>query len=260
MGAAFRRIAGEQIDKALAEAQAADEPVAWRVHQLRKRCKKIRALARLVRPGLEDYESVNRSFRDSARLLSSQRDARVMRDLVVSMAKSDDRVASKPPVVRVFRLNCTIAEQLAEPALGEVRRRLAREAVDIERLGVDALDFGDVCRGVEKTLGRAHEALRRVADDGTSAAYHEWRKRCKYHWYHLRLLRKLLPEDLADRGDSFDKLGKIIGNAHDRSVLLDRLELLPAYLREDAATRRIAALALRQRRELRRRGLQAATG
>ena len=49
-GEAARRAAREQADKALDELNAQGKPVSWRVHQLRKRCKKIRAVARLVRP------------------------------------------------------------------------------------------------------------------------------------------------------------------------------------------------------------------
>ena len=262
LGAAFRRIAGEQTDKALAELEASDRPTEWRVHQLRKRCKKIRALARLLRPGLADYGDFNRAYRDTARLVSSHRDARVMRALLREMAEQSGTGAPgrKAPLVRIFRLQCAIAEKLAEPALVEAKRRLAESNLMVERVRLQDADARVVCGGFEKTLTRAHAALRAVADEGTSSAYHEWRKRCKYHWYHLRLLQCLLPDELADRKDCFDRLGKLVGEAHDRSVLLDRVACLPAYLREASTTRRFATLALRQRREFRRRALELADG
>ncbi|WP_153558836.1 CHAD domain-containing protein [Roseimaritima sediminicola] len=64
---AVRRIACEQIDKAVAEL---DDPRLSRpqaVHQLRKRCKKLRGLLRLVRPAMEKtYAKENACFRDTA--------------------------------------------------------------------------------------------------------------------------------------------------------------------------------------------------
>ena len=48
------------------------------VHDVRKRCKKVRGLLRLVRPGLgPDYRRANADVRDAARELSSLRDAHV---------------------------------------------------------------------------------------------------------------------------------------------------------------------------------------
>ncbi|MEZ4569166.1 MAG: hypothetical protein R2849_02320 [Thermomicrobiales bacterium] len=52
-----RRIATEQVEKALAELDDSDLDRHATVHQVRKRCKKIRGLLRLVRPGLENYST-----------------------------------------------------------------------------------------------------------------------------------------------------------------------------------------------------------
>ena len=49
-----RRIAYELIDGAVADSGARSIPYPERVHSIRKRCKKLRALVRLVRPGLVD--------------------------------------------------------------------------------------------------------------------------------------------------------------------------------------------------------------
>lgn len=48
--AAVRRIAVRQIDRALEQIEAPDLEQAARVHEARKRCKKLRGLIRLVRP------------------------------------------------------------------------------------------------------------------------------------------------------------------------------------------------------------------
>ena len=55
-----KRMAREQIDKALAEIDSDELDVHERVHQVRKRCKKLRAIARLVRPALgSQYAGIN---------------------------------------------------------------------------------------------------------------------------------------------------------------------------------------------------------
>ena len=94
---AVRQIAAEQIDKAIAEIDDADLTAHETVHQVRKRCKKLRALARLVRPGFPSYKKENAFFRDLARGLSGARDAQVMCDaynrLVDPLDISGKRVA-----------------------------------------------------------------------------------------------------------------------------------------------------------------------
>ena len=63
---AVRRIACEQIDRALAEIDDDGLDFARKVHQVRKRCKKLRGLVRLVRPALDAYGRENAAFRDAA--------------------------------------------------------------------------------------------------------------------------------------------------------------------------------------------------
>ncbi len=74
--AGLRRIADEQIGRALGEIDDDDLDFAEKVHQVRKRCKKLRGLIRLVRPAFDDYSAENGAFRDAAQMLSGVRDTR----------------------------------------------------------------------------------------------------------------------------------------------------------------------------------------
>jgi len=58
---AVRRVADEQIGKGIAELDDDALPDPEKVHQLRKRCKKLRGLVRLVRPVAEDLYQLDRS-------------------------------------------------------------------------------------------------------------------------------------------------------------------------------------------------------
>lgn len=65
---AVRRIAVEQIEKARDDLD--DDDLRRAVHEVRKRCKKLRALLRLVRPAMEEtYQRGHGSRRRSSRAL-----------------------------------------------------------------------------------------------------------------------------------------------------------------------------------------------
>src|SRR6188768_3143106 len=84
----IRRIAREQIGAAIDEISGRALPEPEKIHQLRKRCKKLRAVLRLVRPGLNElYASENAFFRDAARLLSPLRDTQSVLDAYDGLMK-----------------------------------------------------------------------------------------------------------------------------------------------------------------------------
>ena len=70
------RIALEQIDRSLEELADPQWPRCEAVHEVRKRCKKIRGLLRLARTAWPDvYRAENAWFRDASRGLASVRQA-----------------------------------------------------------------------------------------------------------------------------------------------------------------------------------------
>ncbi len=62
----LRKIAASQINRAIAEIDDPDLEPHKTVHQVRKRCKKLRGLVRLVRDAFDAYKVENVSFRDAA--------------------------------------------------------------------------------------------------------------------------------------------------------------------------------------------------
>jgi hypothetical protein len=52
---------------------------------------------------------------------------------------------------------------------------------------------------------------------------HEWRKRAKDLWYHLRLLRPIAPGTLRGQADEAHRLSDLLGDDHDLSVLAEAL-------------------------------------
>lgn len=104
-----RRIADEQIGRALNEIEDPDLDVRTKIHQLRKRCRKLRGVLRLVRTVFGDYRAENTSFPDAARLLSDVRDTRSLimayDDVTAHFGDQVDRRVFAPIRARLTRDN-----------------------------------------------------------------------------------------------------------------------------------------------------------
>lgn len=226
VGNAVRRIANEQIGKALASIDSAQRAEA--VHDVRKRCKKLRGLIRLVRPAFSAYSDENAAFRDTARMISGARDAKVMQDtydlLMSDHDGSLDRTALGP-IRRQFTMErkSRIEDGDVDDHLDEARERLveARERAQSWTLDDDGWDA--VAGGLKKTYGRAVDAAEKARDCPDGEQFHELRKRVKYHWYHCRLLENLWPDMMATRKHAAKQLSDILGDHHDLHVFAGRL-------------------------------------
>jgi CHAD domain-containing protein len=228
-----RQVAREQIDGAIESLEDADANLEEAVHDTRKRCKKLRGLLRLVRPGLgNSYSEENAAFRDLARTLSDIRDAQMLAETIDKLeehARSDAAAKVLDPVRdwaarrrREVQRENLIAAQIdaAHAALRKARKRAAK------------WDIGDpdaaIRAGLRRTYARARGRWHEATDDDDPALLHEWRKRVKYHWYHCRLLRAAWPEAMKARAGALDELADDLGTDHDLVVLL-------ATLRDEAA-------------------------
>ena len=226
--AAVRRIAVEQIDRALEEA---DDPALGfeaTVHQVRKRCKKLRGLARLVRPALKGYGRENRAFRDAARLLSDIRDADSLIEtydaLTARFDATVDRRAFGPIRARLTQGARAVRHDAdTDAALAGFRAAMAAARDRARRWRLDEDGFDAIAGGVGKTYKRARKAMQAAWAEPTDAAMHAWRKRVKYHWYHVRLLEEMNPEMMRPRAKAADDLGDLLGDHHDLAVLEARL-------------------------------------
>jgi CHAD domain-containing protein len=102
-GGEARRIAREQIDRALGELEDESLDRDTQIHQARKRCKKLRGFLRLCRPALgEVFQRENRALRDAARLISGTRDRKVLLDTCRSLAANPGESAEPGAVDSVL--------------------------------------------------------------------------------------------------------------------------------------------------------------
>lgn len=234
-GAEVRRAADEQLRKALDEASDAELSREERVHQVRKRLKKTRAALRLVRPAFAgSFSAENAYFRAAGRLLSDLRDADVRAETIEGLDTKDAWEKSVAAAARrlVAEDRRRVGED-AEERLDEARSRLreGRERVKDWRVLGDGFDA--LAGGLKKTYGRARKARRTAYAEGEGESFHDWRKRVKYHRYHVRLLRSAWPELFGARHDELKRLSDLLGDAHDLTLLAETLKDFAAELDEE---------------------------
>lgn len=226
----LRRIARSQIRTAIGELDDSDLPRAEKVHQLRKRCKKMRGLVRLVRDGFEGYKEENVFFRDLARRFSDIRDATAVLEMLDGLEKR-------------------FGDHLYAPVLGEARRQLDRRRTALDDEAINAMlgaarqdleaalersaswsvkgkEHEVLAAGMARTAGRARKAMDRARMTREANDLHEWRKRVKYHTYHVRLLKRSWPEIVPQWAAEAKALSDCLGDHHDDAVF--REETLPS--------------------------------
>lgn len=219
------RIATAQIDAAIDEFTAPDLPLGERVHRLRKRGKKLRAVLRLGRDSFAaDYSAENAHLRDMARLLGPLRDADVARETLDSLADPDAHAELR----RHLDQRRELALRASDARLAAVAEQLTRardRIVGTWRFDNCDCDFDVVAGGFVRTFRRGRKAMARALEQPTVERLHEWRKRAKYHGHHLRLLRGVWPDVLGKHASAAKDLGSMLGELHDMDMLrllLDR--------------------------------------
>jgi hypothetical protein len=211
----FRAIALSQLDEALSGLD--DGSGRSVVHEARRRCKKLRGLLRLVRPGFAGFARENAAIRDAAALLSHLRDAEVLQHTVNDLAEWRPDAA----LDRIGQRLGAEHDAQQEQRLGEFRLHLAavRERVpqwSLKRDGCDAL-----MPGLRETYRKARRLQRRARRTRHPVDFHEWRKASKNHGFHIDLLKKLAPDLLADDLRVVEQLSMQLGLHHDLAVLSD---------------------------------------
>ncbi|MEQ9637572.1 MAG: CHAD domain-containing protein [Devosia marina] len=222
-----RDIATEQIDKAL-EAIAANEDFDQTVHTLRKSCKKLRALLKLVRPVFDGYEAENDAFRAIADRFSVARDAAVMVQTMLTLVNQSgvrlrvDGVGSVTLLDRLRERARHLRQQMGEEEL------LALAAADFNAARTrvpgwqfDASGIGIVQPGLKAGYRRFRKRLAKARKTPEGEVVHDWRKAAKVWWYHMRLYEPAAPAIMENLCVRLDELGETLGDHHNLMVLSD---------------------------------------
>lgn len=215
----------------------------------RKRCKKVRGLLRLVREALgEQYRPADQAYRSVAHALAARREAEA------NLATLDRLVAASPADVLPVDGFHPIREELVRRATVVSRNGASDPAATAARLLGELLDDVDnwsfttdgwsaVEGGVRRTYRQGIARLGDVLDDPTPEGFHDLRKRVKYTWYHLRLLKRSAPSVLLPLAEQFHRLAIGLGDANDLAELVEEILATPgAFGGEDVVDRAIVLI------------------
>ena len=255
--AGIRRIAREQIEKALGELHddALDRHAA--VHQVRKRCKKLRGVVRLVRPVIgKTYKQENARFRDAAGRLATMRDTEALIEAYDKLMDRFEGQVERRAFASVRRALTMRQQQILDEEV-DLEERIAafeaemQDALDhLESWKFKAGGFKAVAGGLEKTYRRGRKAMAAAYEEPTSERFHEWRKRVKYHWYHTRLLQPVWEPLMGKRRKALSELSDLLGDDHDLAVFRDTVTTEPRGFGSERDVQVFLGLIDRRRAEL----------
>jgi CHAD domain-containing protein len=240
------RAAYGRIDDALEQLRDHAREPASAVHEARKDMKKLRSLLRLARPALgpELYRRENARFRDLGRALSETRDAEVKLQTLAALRERGLAAEGLDAYAQA------LARERAEAEASEERLRQAIGGLESAREGVkewQLTGWTPTGKGLRREYRRGRKALTAACADPSDAAVHEWRKRSKDLWYHLRLLRDARPEVLAPAADEAHELSDLLGDHHDLAVLAEDVKARQNALSSETRLALLAATRERQR-------------
>ena len=226
-----RRCTREQLDHAIGELTSGvhEDPVEA-VHAARKDLKKTRSLLRLARAGIDRQERRrdNKALRDVGRALSAARDAEVMLQALDALA--DHFVGQVPqstfePIRRHLEVERDAARQrmLASGLPEQTAEELKAVRARIDDWPVRRAEWKALEPGLIRSYERGRKAMDIARGEPTVEALHEWRKRSKDLWYHLRTLKPLSPGIVGGQADEAHALSDLLGDDHDLAVLRSTL-------------------------------------
>lgn len=249
----WRRIVGEQIETAL-EMLRSGEDVDKAIHETRKSMKRVRALLKLLRPGLStrDFKRENKRFADIARLLSGVRDQAV---LAATAAALSERTTGKARVaacslaeeartrsqgtaqaqgadeaqgheLAAATVSTSLAVAVAHDKAQRVRAAIAaleQAAKSLKKLKLKSRSFDVVRDGLERTYRDARRDMKLAYKSDIDEHFHEWRKSVQAHWRHMLLIDRAWPDVFTARADLAKEMSELLGEDHDLYVLIQTL-------------------------------------
>lgn len=231
------------------------------VHEMRKSMKRSRAVLRLVRGelGRFRYRQENAVLRDLARRWAPARDgvvlATVARELSAGAGLADDGQCRRLVGTLEHRAAATRTAYGADRQLHlDTLTTLLAQKSRVERFPADGVGFGDsfdsLRPGLLRVAARATREMHRARREPTTEHLHQWRKRVKYLGHQLTLLDAAWDQTCAEHAERLDELGTVLGDEHDRAVLVTLLRAEPALLPGPRLREQLLGAIDRQRRDL----------
>ncbi|MDP0489691.1 MAG: CHAD domain-containing protein [Verrucomicrobiota bacterium JB023] len=255
VGNEVRRCLISLLDQAIALLADEAQPSSTRIHEARKLCKRARGLLRLARPALGwIYQRENKAIRNAARLISEDRDRKVLVETCDALIKTGIDTGDQDSALSVLQFLQEDYESEVEDEdtvnahMEDCRDKLRECRKRIEKLSFDKASEKALCDGIAHIYKQARQGLEIASHEPNSTNFHDWRKDVKYHRYHLEFLIQLWEPVLSSLRQEAKDLASKLGEEHDLAVLQSSLR----SMRKDLDPKGVAALdqAAAQRREI----------
>ncbi|HEY2016643.1 MAG TPA: CHAD domain-containing protein [Bryobacteraceae bacterium] len=260
---AIRRIARAQLGSAAQHLRAqTDATREEAVHEARKSLKKVRALLRLAGSGLgTTYEVEGARLREIGQKLSQIRDASALITAFDDLKSRHRKKLGRSSLGSIHRALVRDKKHVeAEIGIGELLGKLAGTLTEIRKGArhwtLEEDGFSAIEGGVEKIFRRGRKALDIARSGGSREQFHEWRKRVKDHWYHVRLLENLWSDVLKGYENSLEELEDALGEDLNLALLRERITSTPEGYGSPADIRLVTATIDQDRQELRKCALE----
>lgn len=252
------KIGREQIQRAIKELGAvSSRPGVSAVHETRKCLKRTRALLRLIKPGLPpaQFRKLDHELRDVGRGLAAARDAEILSATIASL----ENIASGHEDVALEALQDQLESEAAPDGAGPLDPAIAAAAIaslrrigeSLTKLKLEPDGFDCIEAGLALGMKQARRTMAAAFDEGTSEAFHEWRKTVQRHWRHMQLLSRAWPSMFEARVELARQLSQVLGPEHDLTILKAYVDKLPEGTLSAAQLQALEVLISRRQDDLR---------
>jgi len=221
---AITRIVREQLDSAVDELRGkAGGTKDKAIHEARKCVKKIRGVLRLVRAEMGDsYRLENGELRKASGQLSELRNATAILEVFDHLELKGQK-GSRIRQGLVRRKHRADRQAHIDDMLTRVADSLQAVEKRVKEWPLKTDGFEAIRPGLKKTFRQAKQGLAYARKHQAPEDFHDWRKRLKNHWYHVRLLESLWTDVMVGYEKSLKDVETWLGDDHNLVVLREAL-------------------------------------
>ncbi len=227
----IERILLEQIDYILMHCEGGQKDIHKSIHEIRKSIKRIRAVLRLIREeiGYSSYYRENVFYRDLNRRLSDLRNLNVL-ILNLERLKKDLSVTipgeKLDPLIGFLlgkRDKMVAGKILQDDFLSKLAGKILNARKRISELPISNNSFEAFAGGMYRMYRQGKDYLITAGKDPDPHLLHDMRKRMKYLWYQIEILKPMYPGLLKAFAGSLENITEKLGIYHDFDVLSEYL-------------------------------------
>ena len=205
------------------------EGVTGYIHRIRVDIKRLRGWLRLLRIHTDngDWKIIDQNLIEVAKSLGGTRDDQVINE---TMAILVNNAKTKKEISAIASLHEQLHMELVPSSIDWkiIKNRLSEELNTIKKVFVSFESIHTIKKGLKHTYKRTiQHGEKAFSTQKTYDELHKLRKWVKYLNYQLAYIGKAYPDFYIKYKHTIDKLGDVLGKAHDLAVIKERLEQLP---------------------------------